>query len=226
MQTMMNNTAPVIPAATQDALDLLLKDRLNLATTVSGSALYGTATSQSDDDFRCVFLPTKVEILTGHVFFGDDNNKANKRLGQGDIDIAGERRQPLEFVGVFLRAHALSIRHVEIQHPDVPDGRAQDPALGVRVAVEVRADVYCGFSADQRDAVIGRLPAEGTPIAQVLEFADGEFVIGNLSFLQPEHVGRGGGEPVPDMLQADAQAVHVPGRNFHTTSVPSDEIPA
>jgi len=89
MQTMMNNTAPVIPAATQDALDLLLKDRLNLATTVSGSALYGTATSQSDDDFRCVFLPTKVEILTGHVFFGDDNNKANKRLGQGDIDIAG-----------------------------------------------------------------------------------------------------------------------------------------
>jgi len=89
MQTMMNNAAPVIPAATQDALDLLLKDRMNLATCVSGSALYGTATAKSDDDFRCVFLPTKTEILTGHVFFGDDNNKANKRLGQGDIDIAG-----------------------------------------------------------------------------------------------------------------------------------------
>lgn len=89
MQTMMKTAAPVIPAATQDALDHLLKGRTNIATIVSGSALYGTATSKSDDDFRCVFLPTKTEILTGQVFYGEDNNKENKRLGLGDIDIAG-----------------------------------------------------------------------------------------------------------------------------------------
>lgn len=89
MQAMFKTAAPVIPAATQDALDHLLKGRINLATVVSGSALYGTATTQSDDDFRCAFLPTKYEILTGKVFFGDDNNKENKRLGLGDIDIAG-----------------------------------------------------------------------------------------------------------------------------------------
>jgi len=76
-------------ALAKDAVDDLLKGRQMLTATVSGSALYGTASANSDDDLRCVFLPTRVEILTGKASFGLDSNKANKRLGAGDVDVAG-----------------------------------------------------------------------------------------------------------------------------------------
>ena len=73
----------------QDAVDQLMEGRRVLSVTTAGSALYGTATKASDDDLRCVFLPSKEEILTGKVSFGLDGNLENKRLGLGDVDVGG-----------------------------------------------------------------------------------------------------------------------------------------
>jgi hypothetical protein len=72
----------------QRALDDVLKSRTAVLATVSGSALYGTATDQSDDDVRAVFLPLKREILLGRTSFGIDGNEENNRLGAGDIDVS------------------------------------------------------------------------------------------------------------------------------------------
>ncbi len=75
-------------AGAQEALQDVLGNRPALMATVSGSALYGTATNTSDDDIRAAFLPTKVEILTGRTSFGIDGNKENLRMSAGDIDVS------------------------------------------------------------------------------------------------------------------------------------------
>lgn len=86
----MNDLSPagLARSAMIPALGALLKDRAPVLATVSGSALYGTATDSSDDDIRAVFLPSVREILLGHVSFGLDSNKANARLGAGDVDVS------------------------------------------------------------------------------------------------------------------------------------------
>jgi hypothetical protein len=86
---MMSAIANTKTQAIQIAVDELMEGRKALTTTVSGSALYGTATEASDDDLRVVFLPSKEEILTGKVSFGLDGNLENKRLGVGDVDVGG-----------------------------------------------------------------------------------------------------------------------------------------
>lgn len=86
---MPRDTIAPAPTGAGRAIQNLLKGRPLLAATVSGSALYGTASSQSDDDLRCVFLPSRTELLTGKVMFGLDSNEANLRLGAGDVDVAG-----------------------------------------------------------------------------------------------------------------------------------------
>jgi len=79
-------TRPLGPA---DRVSAFHGERPHVLAAASGSALYGVATAQSDDDLRSVFLPAPREILLGRVNFGEDNNKTNARFGAGDIDIAG-----------------------------------------------------------------------------------------------------------------------------------------
>lgn len=81
--------APRKSEGTLEAVHALMGDRQHLAAVMSGSALYGTGGADSDEDVRCAFLPSKVEILTGNPSFGLDSNLENKRLGSGDVDVAG-----------------------------------------------------------------------------------------------------------------------------------------
>lgn len=83
-----STTAPSDRPEMGRALGALLETRRPVLATVSGSALYGTATTGSDDDIRAVFLPAAEEVLMGEVSFGLDSNRSNRRLGAGDIDVS------------------------------------------------------------------------------------------------------------------------------------------
>jgi hypothetical protein len=66
----------------------VMQDRTPVLMTIAGSALYGTATPESDDDIRGVFLPSKEQILLGSSSYGVDNNSDATQMGAGDIDVS------------------------------------------------------------------------------------------------------------------------------------------
>lgn len=77
-------TSP-LPAAAAALLD----GRIPILVVRHGSNLYGTATPESDEDMRMVFLPHPDEVLLGRVDFSLDSNRASRTLGHGDTDVAG-----------------------------------------------------------------------------------------------------------------------------------------
>jgi hypothetical protein len=72
------------------------------------------------------------------------------------------------------------------------------------------------------DAVIGLLAGEPAFVADGREFGDGEFVVGELEFLQAQYVDAARCQPVDHMLLADLEGVDVPGGNFHLISAEID----
>ena len=53
-------------------------------------------------------------------------------------------------------------------------------------------------------------------------FGDGEFIVGELEFLQAQHVDAARCQPVDHMLLADLEGIDVPGGNFHLISAEID----
>lgn len=84
-----------------------LGDRTPVLAVTFGSAVYGTATPESDTDMRAVFLPTADEILTGQVNFGSEGNEDHRRMGAGDVDVAGYSL--MRFLGLMGRMDMLAV---------------------------------------------------------------------------------------------------------------------
>jgi hypothetical protein len=90
-----------------DHVSAFLGDRTPVLAVTFGSAIYGTATPQSDTDLRAVFLPTPEEILTGQVNFGSEGNEDHRRMSAGDLDVAGYSL--MRFLGLMGRMDMLAV---------------------------------------------------------------------------------------------------------------------
>ena len=145
-----------------------------------------------------------------------------------DSQIALEAGQPLEFVGVFLRAQGGTIGHIEIEHPhpihqgtDHPLLLAQAWSLWIVGKQGLEADLHVveGKQAEQGDAVVRLLPTDDHLIAQGFKGRPGKEFIGHLGFLQAEHLGTLLLQPGHHLIEAGANRIHVPGGDAHGPAV-------
>ena len=140
------------------------------------------------------------------------------------IEITLQAAEPGQFVGVFLRLQARSIRYIEVEHANAIQ-QCADHALLCAELVRFRiirelpnkaaAHILQGLAADQGDAVVGLLAMDvHVPTSRFEGFQREQGVI-HLGFLQTEQIRLLALQPAEHLIQSRADRVHVPGGDLH-----------
>lgn len=85
--------------------------------------------------------------------------------------------------------------------------------------VEAHLDVLHRLSADQGDAVVGLLSADGAVVADLLKGLQREQVVADLGLLQAEHIRFMGLQPGQHLIQAGPHGIDVPAGDAHRWEV-------
>ncbi len=133
--------------------------------------------------------------------------------------------EPAQLVVVLVATDFLAVRHVGADDARAVD-RAADQAFLLVGEMRVAANhIVNGLAGEQGDAVVGLLAREGDLVAGCLDLCLREIVVFQLQFLQAQHIGLGGGQPVEQVGQADLQRIDVPAGYFHLLNPPEGLLP-
>ncbi len=160
---------------------------------------------------------------------------------RNDVEVAGEddghlgseerggvRREPLhpgELVGEFLAPDGIAVGQVDGRHARREAAR-RDACLDVaRLGIPVVAGkpaphVLERMQSQERDAVEALLSVRCDVVAEVGKGFGREALVDGLDLLQAQHVGPGFAHVGDGALDAGADAVDVPGGDFHNARVP------
>ena len=132
--------------------------------------------------------------------------------------------QPRPFVGVFLAAHDLAVRHVQADGADAGRFQRQEARLLVFGVAGQHARNRGRFGPRQdRYPVVRPLPARRDGVPQRFELGTRKDVVRDFRFLQADDVGQlPAGEPVQYARLAGTDGIHVPGDDAHG-SLPRQE---
>ena len=140
------------------------------------------------------------------------------------IEITLEAAEPGQFVGVFLRLQARSIRYIEVEHANAIQQCADHALLCAEIVRfrifreltnEARAHILQGLAADQCDAVVGLLAMNVHVPASRFEGLKGKQRVIHLGFLQTEQIRLLALQPAEHLIQSRANRVHIPGGDLH-----------
>ena len=107
-----------------------------------------------------------------------------------------QSRQPVEFVGVLVRANLGTVRHVQVQYANVVNQGAQYAFLRIFKAGQAGMQQLNRFPAHDGNAVIGFLPGKNHLVTQFVKSMGREILILGLGFLQGKHVRFMGVQPL------------------------------
>jgi hypothetical protein len=131
---------------------------------------------------------------------------------------ACERLEPAQLVSEFFRARRLAIRDIQVDHPEIANGRREDATRRIIEIRDIADEVSHGQARQQGHAVVRLLAAEHAVVTRGRELRMREVRVLHLGFLQGHHVGGGHAwtrmaQPLEQLLTAHPQGVHVPGGN-------------
>ena len=135
------------------------------------------------------------------------------------FDVTAYPGKPLQLPGVFLAAHLLAVDDVKVQDAHPVTGHGEHTALCIVEPRRIGNDIGSRIPADDGHAVVGLLAGVDDMIAGGLEGLGREVVIGQLGFLQAQHIGRIRSEPVEHLRQAHLQGIDIPGGDLHLRQV-------
>ena len=115
----------------------------------------------------------------------------------------------------------LALREVTVHHGDrvalgVAEGAPDEAPLGfLAVAREAAMQFQGRLAGEQGDAVVAFLPVVVDVVAERLDLGLGKLVVGDLGFLQPDHVGLVPLDQRRQLVRPGAQTVDIERDDFH-----------
>jgi hypothetical protein len=128
-----------------------------------------------------------------------------------------QRLEPAQLVLVLVRPDRLTVGHVEVEDPHGSHAGRKHAPLRILESGQVRHRRVQRRSREDGHPVIGLLAAVEAVVARSEQLRARKRIIRQLGLLQGHDVRLVFRQPGQELRQPDAQRIHIPGRDTHST---------